>query len=90
MHPLECYLTELRDIRTTGAAVNELSFYPPLANLLNEVGKALKPRVRAVQNIQNTGAGIPDFGLFAADQFQKASDLAPLPGALPARGVGEV
>ena len=90
MHPLECYLTELRDIRATGAAVNELSFYPPLANLLNEVGKTLRPRVRAVQNIQNTGAGLPDFGLFAAEQFQKASDLAPLPGALPARGVGEV
>jgi len=43
MHPLERYLVELRDIRATGAAVTELSFYPPLANLLNEVGKSLKP-----------------------------------------------
>ncbi len=43
-NPLEAYLKELRDIRGTGAAVAETSFYPALSNLLNEIGKTLKPR----------------------------------------------
>jgi len=30
MHPLERYLIELRDIRSTGAAVTELSYYASL------------------------------------------------------------
>jgi hypothetical protein len=90
MNPLEAYLKDLRDIRSTGAAVAETSFYPVLSNLLNEIGKTLKPKVRCVINIANRGAGIPDGGLFTADQFQKASDAAPKAGQLPARGVVEV
>jgi hypothetical protein len=89
MNPLETYLKDLRDIRATGAAVAETSFYTPLANLLNELGKTLKPKVRAVINIANRGAGLPDGGLFTADQFRRTSDAAPRPGQLPARGVVE-
>ena len=53
MNPLETYLTELRDIRSSGAAVKETSYYGPLANLLNEVGKDknLRPKVRCIINI---------------------------------------
>src|SRR5574340_1747816 len=90
MTPLETYLRELRDIRSSGAAVKETSYYPALSNLLNEVGRKLKPRVRCIINIANRGAGIPDGGLFTPDQFQKPSDAEPLPGQLPARGVIEV
>ena len=90
MNPLETYLKDLRDIRSTGAAVAETSFYPVLSNLLNEIGKTLKPKVRCVINPANAGAGIPDGGLFTADQFQKATDAAPKQGQLPARGVVEV
>ena len=91
MNPLETYLTELRDIRSSGAAVKETSYYGPLANLLNEVGKDknLRPKVRCIINIQNKGAGIPDGGLFTSDQFQRGAD-EPLPGQIPARGVIEV
>ena len=45
MHPLETYLQELRDIRSSGAATDETSFYPALANLFNQIGKDLKPGV---------------------------------------------
>ena len=90
MTPLETYLRELRDIRSTGAGVDETSYYTPLANLLNETGKALKPRVRCIINPANRGAGIPDGGLFTADQFPKSPALEPLKGALPARGAIEV
>ncbi|SRR5579883_1904768 len=48
MHPLETYLRDLHDIRVTGVAVQETSFYLPLANLLNAVGPTLKPRVRCI------------------------------------------
>jgi hypothetical protein len=90
MTPLETYLRELRDIRSSGAAVKETSYYPALSNLLNEVGKSLKPRVRCIINLANRGAGLPDGGLFTAEQFQKPSEAEPLPGQPPARGVIEV
>src|SRR5271157_3655648 len=90
MTPLETYLRELRDIRFSGAGVKETSYYPALSNLLNEIGKRLKPRVRCIINLANRGAGIPDGGLSTAEQFQKASEAEPLPGQLPARGVIEV
>jgi hypothetical protein len=89
MNPLESYLTQLRDIRCTGAAVAETSFYPALSNLFNEIGKGLKPKVRCVMPIADRGAGLPDGGFFAATQFQKAADAKPRPGALPERGVVE-
>ena len=59
MNPLENYLKELRDIRATGAATDETSFYTPLANLLNEIGRTLKPKVRCVMPIADRGAA-PD------------------------------
>lgn len=91
MNPLETYLRELRDIRSTGAGVPETSYYGPLANLLNEVGKSktLKPKVRCVINLANRGAGIPDGGLFTADQV-KRDDPNPIAGQAPARGAIEV
>ena len=81
MNPLETYLKELRDIRSTGANVAETSFYPALSTLLNEIGKTLKPKVRCVINIANRGAGLPDGGLFTPDQFQRASAAAPKTGS---------
>ena len=41
VNPLETYLTEVRDIRGTGAGVAETSFYPALSNLFIELGKTL-------------------------------------------------
>jgi len=83
--PVEIYLRDLRDIRSTGAAVKETSYYSPLANLFNEIGKTLKPKVRCIINLANRGAGLPDGGFFTPDQFQRASELEPLPGKSPSR-----
>ena len=52
-HPLETYLSELRDIRSSGAAVKETSYYGPLANLFNEIGKTLKPRMPCILTLKN-------------------------------------
>ncbi len=87
-NPLEDYLRELRDIRRSGSAVPETSYYPALAALLDAVGATLKPKVRCIVNPSH-GAGIPDIGLFTPDQFQKASAEEPLPGTKPSRGVVE-
>ena len=89
MDALETYLKDLRDIRSTGAGVAETSFCPAISNLLNDIGKSLKPKVRCVMNIANRGAGLPDGGLFTASQFQKASDHEPKQGQPPERGVLE-
>lgn len=51
MRPLETYLRAMRDIHSTGEAVDETSYYTPLANLLNEIGKTLKPKVHCVLEI---------------------------------------
>lgn len=90
MNPFETYIRELSAIRSSGAAVKETSYYGPLANLLNEIGKTLKPRVRCIINLKNQGAGLPDGGLFTANQFQRASEAEPLDPQNPERGVIEV
>ena len=71
MNVIEEYLRELHEIRSSGSALKETSYYPALSNLLHAVG--LKPRVRCVINIRNRGAGIPDGGLFSADQLQRST-----------------
>src|SRR2546430_1153865 len=71
MRPLETYLQSLHDINSSGAGVPETSGYGPLSNLLNEVGKSLKPRIPCIMNLKNKGAGIPDGGLYTLDQFQE-------------------
>jgi len=56
MNPLETYLKELTEIRASGAGVKETSYYGPLANLLNEIGKTLKPKVKCIMGLQEQGA----------------------------------
>ena len=90
MNPLETYLREIHEVRSSGEATAETSYYGPLRNLLNEIGKTLKPKVRCIINIKNRGAGLPDGGLFTPDQFQKPTEAEPLPGQIPGRGVIEV
>src|SRR5579871_3340484 len=89
MNLLNTYLHELHLIHISGSAVKETSYYPALINLLNGAGKPLKPRVRCILNPANRGAGIPDGGLFSAEQFPRSAE-DPAPGTLPARGVIEV
>jgi hypothetical protein len=89
MNPLETYLKELTEIRSTGAATPETAYYPALSNLLNEVGKTLNPKVKCIMGLKDWGAGFPDGGLFTPEQFQKTA-TKPLPGTIPTRGVIEV
>ena len=91
MHPLETYLEELSAIRSSGAAVKETSGYGALANLFNAIGQSLKPKVRCFIHVKNSGAGLPDGGLFTSDQLKNTDEEAPLLGIpMPSRGVIEV
>jgi len=90
MNPLETYLQDLSDIHSSGSGVKETSYYGTLANLFNEVGKTLKPRVRCIINIANRGAGLPDGGFFTPDQFQKRAKGELIEGQLPSRGCIEI
>jgi hypothetical protein len=90
MNPLETYLQDLSDIHSSSSGVKETSYYGTLANLFNEVGKTLKPRVRCIINIANRGVGLPDGGLFTPDQFQKRAKGELIEGQLPSRGCIEV
>ncbi|NLF84745.1 MAG: N-6 DNA methylase, partial [Lentisphaerae bacterium] len=73
MHPVEQYLSEIGTIRATRAGTGETSYYPALAKLLDEIGKTLAPKVSCVIQLQNRGAGLPDGGLFTADQCRHRS-----------------
>jgi hypothetical protein len=90
MHPVENYIRELLDIRRSGEAVKETSYHDPFARLMNEVGQKLKPKVRCILTIKNRGAGIPDGGLFTADQLQRGPEAELVRGQVPARGVIEI
>ena len=84
---VEAYFTDLRLARGSGGATNERSLYGPLANLLNAVGGALRPKVFCVQELADQGVGHPDFGLYTTQQVQKGK---PKSGQKPERGVIEV
>ena len=84
---VEAYFADLARVRASGGATGERSSYGPLANLLNAVGAALKPKVFCVGELADQGAGHPDFGLYAAKQVQRGR---PREGQIPERGVVEV
>jgi hypothetical protein len=84
---VEHYLSRLRDEHGLGAGTDERSYYPAFAELLNAIGHELKPKVLCLSDLANTGAGHPDFGLYAANQVQKGE---PRKGQPPERGVVEM
>src|ERR1035437_3784476 len=81
---IETFFTDLRDTHVSGVGVKETSYYPYLSNLLNTIGKTLKPRVRCIVHPHSIGAGLPDGALITTDQKSAASD--PLAdGLIPSR-----
>jgi Type ISP C-terminal specificity domain/N-6 DNA Methylase len=86
---IESFFTDLRDTHVSGVGVKETSYYPYFSNLLNFIGKKLKPKVRCIVHPRSIGAGLPDGALITADQKSKADD--PLAdGLIPSRGVLEI
>jgi len=90
MNPVEAYLEQVRAIHLSGAGVPETSYYPALSNLLNEIGKSLNPKVRCIITLANKGAGLPDGGLFTADQLRRTPEESAFTAQVPARGAIEV
>lgn len=87
MTSLEKYLQAM--LKSRAVAVNETSYYDALANLCNEVGGALKPKVRFVSTPKGLGAGLPDGGLYNANQLRRGADVG-LATTKPERGCVEV
>ena len=87
---VEEYFRDLRDIHQSGGGVKEESYYGSLANLLNSIGKSLKPQVKCIIQLINRGAGHPDGGLFTKEQWDHGNEQTPLLGQVPARGVIEI
>src|SRR5271157_1516500 len=83
------YFERMAEIRSTGGATSETSYYSALENMLNELGGRLEPNVICNGQLRNQGAGHPDFGLYTRNQCSKG---APKPGQgeIPERGVIEV
>ena len=83
----ENYFSALRLARASGGATGERSTYVSLANLLDAIGGALRPKVFCVSELADQGAGHPDFGLYSARQVQRGR---PRQGQTPECGVVEV
>lgn len=81
------YMTRMAEIRGTGGATKETSYYSALENLLNNFGSTLRPQVISNGQLRNQGANNPDFGLYVRSQIQGGE---PRSGQLPERGVIEV
>jgi hypothetical protein len=90
MHPVETYLREVRSIHMAGSP--EMAYYPALRDLLDAVGRELRPRVRCVMHPRGAGAGLPDGGLYTQEQLRhEPHQHTPVTlNVLPARGVVEV
>jgi len=86
---IESFFTDLRDTHISGVGVKETSYYPYLSNLLNFIGKQLKPKVRCIIHPHSIGVGLPDGALITADQKSKADDPL-VEGMIPSRGVLEI
>lgn len=81
MSAVKTYLQRMAEIRGTGGATRETSYYSALENLLNSIGGGLKPKVICNGQLRNQGAGHPDFGLYTRTQCT---------GGVPRDGQGEV
>lgn len=88
-HLLASFLSATKSVYSTSGGTKETSYYTALNNLLDGVGRTLKPKVHCVMQLKNLGAGNPDGGLFTADQFDRTTAEVKNLGA-PARGVIEV
>lgn len=80
------YLAQMVNIR--GAGAPETSHYSALETLLAEVGGELNPKVEVVGQLRNTGAGMPDFGLYTKEQRKRNKGKTDWEN--PDRGVVEV
>ncbi len=87
---LHSYLADMRRIRASGAATPETTYHEALQALLNDLGVKLRPKVFCIGPLHDQGAGLPDFGLFTANQLRRARPRDPVPDQLPERGVIEV
>lgn len=83
----EEFFESVRRVRALGAGTPETAYYPALHTLFERIGSSLSPKVLTLSQLANTGAGSPDYGLFAANQIQKGEPRA---GQMPERGVVEV
>ena len=83
------YLERMVEIRSTGAATDETSYYSVLENLLNTIGTSISPKVVCNGQLRDQGAGHPDFGLYSGNQCRKGAPKKGQ-GELPERGVIEV
>lgn len=82
------YFRRIAEAISTGGVSPEMSYYPAIEELCNELGRELKPAVFAVSQPEDIGAGRPDFALYSRDGTNRAK-----PGShsrRPDRGVIEV
>ena len=84
---VEEYLKDVRDIRSSGGATAEMSYYGAIERLFRSIGQTLRPKVFCVPQPIDQGAGHPDFSFYAASQVQRGR---PRQGQLPECGVVEV
>lgn len=59
---VETYLKRMAEIHATGSATSETSYYGAFENLLNSIGKSLKPRVKVEMRVRVYFLGQSGYG----------------------------
>jgi hypothetical protein len=90
MKPVETYFRSLHYSYAAGAGTARTAYNSSLANLLNDLGRGLKPKVRCLLDLKEISPGLPDGGFFTVNQFPRAARATGLPGGPPNRGAIEV
>ncbi len=79
MNALLTYLKRLHEIKESGIATSERSYYPALDTLFNTIGANLSPKVLTIHDISDQGSGHPDYAL----QVDSTHDLRAVIEAKP-------
>ena len=86
MDELDEFLREMRRIRSSGAAKDEVSYYPAIERAFTIAGGKLSPKVVCIQHPKGKDGGHPDFGFF---EVKKGSPIGWATSPVPERGVAE-
>ena len=82
MTALESYVQTFAVWRS--ATVPETSYYDQIKALLDDAGAAIRPAIKAIVHLKDSGAGIPDLGLYADHQ---PTDQKPAHGVVEAKPI---
>ena len=86
---LQKYFQRMQEVRSTSGGTSEMPYYGAIEDLINGLGKAMRPAIICNSQLKDMGAGRPDFGLFSEKQCSRPRKEK-TSAERPDYGVGEI